>query len=188
MWGIPSVTIISGNVPKNLLEGFSRCDITAMFFYHQQTKGAFRTTWSLQWQIQLYDHALMNIPISHEGGLRVAKLKSTLSQQIHPLMAGSVTVSEGTVVTALPLPGLRLFRCFVLFSTLSTAAPHPPDSQLREVTPEILKLETVLSRKVHISCLSTLQILRRKNLRYPGHRKVRERERWGLDIEEWNGG
>lgn len=163
MWGIPSVMIISGNVPKYLLEGFSRCDITATFLYHQQTKGAFHTTWSLQWQIQPYDHALMNVPISHEGGLRVAKLKSTESQQIYPLMAGSVTVSEGTVVTA--LPGLRLFHCFVLFSTLSTAAPHPPDSQLREETPEILKLETVLSRKVHIFCLSTLQILRRKNKR-----------------------
>lgn len=59
----------------------------------------------------------------------------------------------------------------MLFSTLSTVAPHPPDPQLCEETPEILKLETVLSGKVHISCLSTaLQIL---------GKKTSERERGG---------
>lgn len=125
---------------------FSRWDITAMFFSLPSADKRSIWHWTLKW-IQTYDRALMNVPITHEGGLCVAKLKSSESQQSHPLMSGSATVSEGTAVTALPLPGLWLFHCSVLFSTLSTAAPDPPDSQLREEIPELLKLETVLSRK-----------------------------------------
>lgn len=140
-----------------MLEGFSRGDITAMFLYQQQTKGVFQTTWRLKWWIQPHEHALMNVPVTHEGGLRITKLKRIECQQIHPLVAGSITVSEGTVVWKfpdLPLPGMLLFHCSVLFSTLSTTALHPTDSQLCEETPEVLKLETVLSGKVHFYCLS----------------------------------
>lgn len=139
------------------LKGFSRCDITALFLYYQQTKGALRSTWRLEWRIQGGTVNWWMSPTTHEGGLHVAALKSTNCLQICSVKTGcsvgGVGGWGGTVVwkfPALSLSGLLLVHCSVLFSTRSTAALHPPDSQLREETPAILRLETGPPGKVRI--------------------------------------
>lgn len=60
----------------------------------------------------LYEHALMNVQTTHEGGLHVAELKSTNCLQIHSVMAGSVIVLEGTVVWKFPALSLCQDLCF----------------------------------------------------------------------------
>lgn len=77
------------------LKGFSRCDITALFLYYQQTKGALRTTWRLEWPAPAWVNWWLS-PTTHEGGLRVAELKSTNCLQICSVKTGcSVCVWGG---------------------------------------------------------------------------------------------
>lgn len=70
------------------LKGFSRCDITALFLYYQQTKGALRSTWRLEWRIQGGTVNWWMSPTTHEGGLHVAALKSTNCLQICSVKTG----------------------------------------------------------------------------------------------------